>query len=104
MTGTIKVSPEKLIATSQEFSTQGSTINNLTAEMINRACELSSGWEGEAAQSYITKFKSLEADIQIINNMIQEHVNDLQEMASLYSAAEQSNVDDAMALSSAVLS
>ena len=104
MTGTIKVTPEKLLSTSQDFSTEGNTINSLTSEMINRACELSSAWEGEAAQSYITKFKSLESDIQVINRMIQEHVNDLQEMANLYTTAEQSNMDDAMALSSAILS
>lgn len=104
MTGTIKVSPEKLLSTSQDFSTEGNTISSLTSEMINRACELSSGWEGEAAQSYITKFKSLESDIQVINRMIQEHVSDLQEMANLYTSTEQSNIDDAITLSSAILS
>lgn len=104
MTGTIRVSPEKLISTSQEFSTQGSTINALTGEMLSIVASLSSVWEGDAATSYMTKFKSLETDIQALNRMIQEHVNDLQQMANVYNTAEQSNVDDASSLLAGIIS
>lgn len=104
MTGTIRVSPEKLISTSQEFSTQGSTINALTGEMLNIVASLSSVWEGNAATSYMTKFKSLETDIQTLNRMIQEHVNDLQQMANVYNTAEQSNIDDASSLLAGIIS
>lgn len=104
MTGTIKVSPEKLLSTSAEFSSQGNTIISLTGEMMNIVASMSSVWEGEAASSYMTKFKSLESDIQTLNRMIQEHVNDLEQMANLYSTAEQQNVDDAASLSSGIIS
>ena len=104
MTGTIKVSPEKLVSTSQEFSTQGSTINALTGEMLNIVSSLSSVWEGDAATSYMTKFKGLETDIQTLNRMIQEHVNDLQQMANVYNTAEQSNIDDASSLLAGIIS
>ena len=79
MTGTIKVSPDKLLSTSAEFSSQGNTIISLTGEMMNIVASMSSVWEGEAASSYMTKFKSLESDIQTLNRMIQEHVNDLEQ-------------------------
>lgn len=72
--------------------------------MMNIVASMSSVWEGEAASSYMTKFKSLESDIQTLNRMIKEHVNDLEQMASLYSTAEQQNVDDAASLSSGVIS
>lgn len=52
----------------------------------------------------MSKFKSLESDIQTLNRMIQEHVSDLEQMANLYSNAEQQNVDDAASLSSGVIS
>ena len=104
MTGTIKVSPQKLIATAGEFSTEGSTMNALVSQMINIVTSMSSTWEGEASTAYITKFKSLESDIQMLNKMIQEHVNDLEQMANLYSSTEQSNADDAAALSSGIIS
>ena len=90
--------------TSAEFSSQGNTIISLTGEMMNIVASMSSVWEGEAASSYMTKFKSLESDIQTLNRMIQEHVNDLEQMANLYSTAEQQNVDDAASLSSGVIS
>lgn len=104
MTGTIRVSPEKLIATSQEFSTHGSTIASITSEMLSIVASLSSVWEGDAGTTYMTKFNSLEVDIMALNRMIQEHVNDLQQMANLYNAAEQSNTDDAASLLSGIIS
>lgn len=104
MTGTIKVSTDKLLSTSSEFSSQGNTISALTSEMLNIVSSMSSVWEGEAASSYMAKFNSLESDIQTLNRMIQEHVDDLTQMANLYSSAEQQNVDDAASLSSGVIS
>lgn len=104
MTGTIKVSPQKLLSTSSEFGSRGNTISALTSQMINLVSSLSSTWEGEAATAYITKFKSLESDIQFLNRMIQEHVSDLEQMANAYSSAEQSNADDAASLASGIIS
>ena len=104
MTGTINVSTEKLLSTSSEFSSQGNTISSITSEMLNLVASLSSAWEGEAATAYLTKFKSLEADIQVLNRMIQQHVNDIQQMANVYSEAEQANADTAASLSSGVIS
>lgn len=104
MTGTIKVSPDKLISASQEFSAQGNTISSLTSEMLNIIASMSSTWEGDAAVSYMTKFKSLESDIQVMNRMIQEHVNDLQQMANVYISAEQANTEAAASLASGIIS
>lgn len=100
----IKVSPEKLLSTAQEFSSQGNTISSLTTEMLNIVASLSSVWEGDAAVAYMNKFKSLESDIQVMNRMIQEHVSDLEQMANLYSTTEQSNADDAASLASGIIS
>lgn len=104
MTGTIKVSPEKLLSTSSEFASRGGRISSLTSQMLNLVSSLSSSWEGEAATAYITKFRSLESDIQVLNRMIQEHVNDLEQMANAYLSAEQSNADDAASLASGIIS
>ncbi len=104
MTGTINVSTEKLMSTADEFSANGNTISSLTSEMMTLVTSLSSAWEGEAAMAYINKFKSLEKDIQLLNRMIQEHVNDLQQMANTYSAAEKENADAAAALASGIIS
>ncbi|MBQ4569189.1 MAG: WXG100 family type VII secretion target [Ruminococcus sp.] len=104
MTGTIMVSPDRLISASQEFSTQGSTMAAITSEMLNIVASLSSVWEGDAGTTYMARFRSLEADIQTLNRMVQEHVNDLQQMANIYTTAEQQNTDDAAALVSGIIS
>lgn len=104
MTGTIKVSPEKLTAAAGEFSTEGNNMTNLVSEMINLVGSMNSVWEGEASAAYITKFNSLENDLQVLNRMIQEHVRDLEEMANLYRTAEQSNAEDASSLASGIIS
>lgn len=104
MQGQILVTPEELIGTATEFQTQGKNIQDLTSQMMNTVTGLSASWEGEASNAYIQKFKGLEDDIQKMISMINEHVNDLQEMADIYSTAEQSNIDDISGLTSDVIS
>ena len=84
MDGIIKVSTEQLRSTASEFSSLGQQVASLTSEMTNTVTGLSSAWEGEAAQAYINKFKGLDDDIQKMNRMIQEHVTDLNDMATGY--------------------
>ena len=103
MEGIIKVSTEQLRNTANEFSGLGQQVSSLTSEMVSLVAGLSSGYEGEAAQAYINKFRGLEDDIQKINRMSQEHVTDLNDMAQRYDQAEQNNVSDAGNLSSDVI-
>lgn len=103
-TGIIKVSPEKLIATADEFGKEGFIMSGLVNQMINIVSSMSSTWEGEASTAYINKFKNLECDIQVLNRMIQEHVGDLEQMSNLYSSAERSNSDDAASLTAGIIS
>ena len=103
MEGIIKVSTEQLRNTANEFSGLGQQVSSLPSEMVSLVAGLSSGYEGEAAQAYINKFRGLEDDIQKINRMIQEHVTDLNDMAQRYDQAEQNNVSDAGNLSSDVI-
>ncbi len=103
MEGILNVTPQELITASNEFSANGNTISSLTAEMTSQVEGLSSVWEGDAASAYIAKFRGLDDDIQLMNRMIQEHVVDLQEMASIYSQAETANIDEISELSSDVI-
>ena len=103
MEGILRVTPAELISVSNEFSAQGSAISALTSEMTNQVVGLSSIWEGDAATAYVTKFRGLDDDIQLMIRMVQEHVNDLQEMANTYSQAESANLSDIETLSSDVI-
>ncbi len=100
----LKVKPEQLRATAGEFSTQGAKMVNYVHEMISAVCSMGASWQGEANESYKNKFNKLEDDLLVLNKMIQEHVTDLNNMADLYTNAEQSNADIANALQSDIIS
>lgn len=103
MEGLLRVTPEQLVTASNEFSNKAGTVGNLTTEMMNLVTGLSSAWEGEGSAAYITRFKGLEDDIQKMIRMIQEHSNDLNEMATAYKTAESQVVELAQSLSSDVI-
>ena len=89
----LRVDPQVLISTADEFQSSGSQISVLTEEMMALVTGLSALWEGEAAALYIAKFSALEDDIQKMIAMIAEHVSDLQEMAQTYIGAETTSTE-----------
>lgn len=96
--GILKVTPEKLTQAATEFSTSGKNINSMTAEMLSIVDSLSSIWQGNAATEYSGRFSGLRDDIERINKIIEEHVNDLNEMALEYQNAEDQSVEDSAGL------
>lgn len=104
MEGILKVTPEKLISTSEEFSATGTQVRNITQEMLTLVDSLKSTWEGDAATAYSTKFHQLEDDMEKMHRMIEEHVKDLQEMAQQYQTAETSNTEAGNSLAGDVIS
>lgn len=100
MEGELKVTPQELNTTSSELNSKGQTVNTLTQEMLTLVAGLSGSWEGDASGAYTKKFSELSGDIGQINNKIKEHVDDLQEMAKRYEAAENANVEAHNAMSS----
>ena len=70
MDGIIKVTPEVLINTASEFSTQGTQISSLTTQMMDLINSLPGSWVGDAGTAYVSKFSGLSDDIQRITNMI----------------------------------
>jgi len=103
MEGILKVTPEKLIQASEEFSSTGKTISSLTQEMTTIINGLKSIWQGDASTAYSNKFNGLQDDIEKINRMIQEHVTDLNEMAREYQTAEAVNMDESSKLLTEVI-
>lgn len=104
MEGILKVTPEKLISTSDEFNTTGGQIRTLTQNMVSMVDSLKSSWEGEASTAYSQKFHQLENDMEKMHRMINEHVKDLQEMARQYQLAENDNVQTGSSLAGDVIS
>ena len=79
----LKVSPDKLLSTAAELESQGSTMKTYTDQMVNLVNE--------------------QDDIARIHKMVQEHVQDLQDIARNYTEAETANQEIANSLSSDVI-
>ena len=92
MTGTLKVTPEVLKSTAQAFEQSNTQIKNTTGQMMQLISGTCAKWEGDASRTYLNKFKGLEDDIQRMNNLIREHVKDLQQMADEYISAENADI------------
>ena len=103
MQGTLRVTPDTLINTASEFSSIGSVIANLTNEMTSTITGMASTYQGDAAQTYISKFTGLNDDIQRMCAMVTEHANDLTEMAQIYQTTESQNQQLADSLSADVI-
>lgn len=103
VTGELLVTPEKLIATSQEFASTAAQVQTLTNQMLETINSLASVWSGEAHTTYYTKFNGLNNDMARIHKMIMEHSSDLTEMANNYKQAESRNVETDAALNADVI-
>lgn len=104
MEGILKVTPEKLLQTSADFASAGSQMKNLTGEMLSLIKSTNSIWQGEAATAYGNKFASLSPDMEKLYRMVNEHVQDLQEMARQYQNAEQESSQQGSSLGSNIIS
>lgn len=103
MEGILKVTPEKLVQSSGEFATVGGQIKNLTSEMMTKVQGMKNMWQGEAAEAYMTKFSSLQTDMDKLYRMVQEHADDLQQMASSYKMAEDGNTEQGNGLHAGIV-
>jgi len=98
MAGILKVTPEKLNQAANEFSASGKNISQMTAEMMSIVESMKSVWQGSAASEYAGRFSGLRDDIERINKIIEEHVNDLNQMALEYQNAEDQSVEESAKL------
>ena len=103
MEGTLNVTPEELINKASQLSSAGTTIRNITSYMTDIVNGLSSIWQGDDATAYTTKFNGLQDDIEKINGKIQEHVNDLNEMAAGYKSTSSTSTSENSSLPDTVI-
>lgn len=84
----IRVDSAKLIQAAMNFDCQKRTVQTRTNQMIQLVNSLSGKWQGEASNAYRAKFNKLQGDIHQMMAMIEDYVNDLKDVAKLYSTAE----------------
>lgn len=87
----LKVTPEKLLQASGEFSQSREKLWRQTEEMLDVVERTNQKWQGEAATAYRNKFGKLRTDMIEIRRMVDEHVKDLTRMAETYKRTEAKN-------------
>ena len=103
MTGTLRVTPEKLIQTADNFGSTAGAVQNLTNNMLATVKALNSTWAGEGATAYYNKANGLQESINKMIRMIQEHSTDLHAMAQKYQEAERAAQEAANALQTDII-
>lgn len=103
MDGRIMVTTELLRSTATEFEGAMAQISSITANMVDTANGLNAKWQGEAANAYINKFSMLQDDIQKLADMVNDHVVNLNQMATNHESAETKNEDAPTALAGDIL-
>lgn len=103
MEGKLRVTPEKLRGTAGEFGSTNGQIQSITSEMNSIIQSLKGVWTGEASDAYSNKFNQLNDDMEKIHRMINEHVTDLNEMATQYETAERESEELANGLAGDVI-
>ncbi len=103
MEGNLLVAPEQLESTANEFSSIMTQVQSLANSMTDQVNGLGAKWQGEASTAYINKFAQLNDDIAKLAAMINEHVTDLNEMASVYRNAEAENVETSSSLAGDII-
>ncbi|MCR5502627.1 MAG: WXG100 family type VII secretion target [Lachnospiraceae bacterium] len=103
MDGILKVTPEKLISSSEEFSACGNQVKALTSEMMELVQGLSAIWQGEASSAFKSRFATLQTDMDKLYRMVAEHSKDLGEMAASYLQAESGSTEQSNGMRTGVV-
>lgn len=103
MADIIRVTPDRLIATANQFDGVNNEIRNITTNMLQQIRALGAGWTGEASSAYLTRFQNHETDMDKMYKMISAYCRNLNEMAQVYSQAESRNVESAQGLRNNVI-
>lgn len=92
---TIKVNSTSMRDKANSFKTVANSIKTFTGEMTAEIESLKSTWQGESAETTVTKFKGLADNFDDIYNTIIAYANFLEQAAESYDATENANVQGA---------
>ena len=104
MADTIRVTPKELQDKAQMMENAGNEIRTLSQNMTAKVTELTGRiWSGEAQQAYVTRFKTLQEDIERLNKLVSDEAQHLYTIAAEYSTTEETNISASGNLSEHVI-
>ena len=100
---TLNVSTETMYTKAQEAETQLGRMKQSFETMQNLVQSSTSYWQGEAGDVHRTTYQACEKKAEEIFKRLQEHVDDLRNMAAGYERAESAAINRIETLSSDVI-
>lgn len=92
---TIRVNSTVMREKATAFKTVATSIQTYTSEMVTEVDSLKSTWEGEAAETLVSKFKGLVESFEAICTTINQYGEFLDQAATAYDDAEKANTQGA---------
>ena len=92
---TIKVNSTVMRDKANSFKTVANSIKTFTGEMTSEIEGLKAAWQGESAETTVTKFKGLADNFEAIYSTIMGYASFLEQAAEAYDNAESANVQGA---------
>ncbi len=92
---TIKVNSTVMREKASSFKTVASSIKTFTSDMTNEIEGLKAVWEGESAETLVSKFRGLADNFDDIYNTIISYANFLEQAAEAYDNTETANTQGA---------
>ncbi|MHC1734647.1 MAG: WXG100 family type VII secretion target [Erysipelotrichaceae bacterium] len=86
----LKVQPEILTSKASEINAEKTAITGIMEQVKGEMNSLVGSWKSSSSDEYQAKFKQLYNDMENVFVILTEYINDLNEAASVYSAAESS--------------
>lgn len=98
------VSTDELEIAANAFDASRNKCVNLAKRIVTAGGALKGSWQGDAATAFYNKLVGIQGDIQDINKIINEHVQDLRDIANVYKQTEDTIKGQTSGLQSDVLS
>ena len=94
---TIKVNSTVMRDKANSFKTVANSIKNFTSEMTTEVESLKAAWQGESAETTVSKFKGLADNFEEIYATIVSYASFLEQAADAYDNVENANTQGAQA-------
>lgn len=100
---TLRADPAKIQATAGSLKTKIGKLRTELEALVSKVESTANYWNGDAAEAYRRDFKEEQPEFDEAIRRLDEHVTDLYNIASVYTGAEQINVNVSEALLSDVI-
>lgn len=100
-TMTIRVKTEQLVSIANNVETKIQRLEQVFSDIDQTVSTSRQYWEGDGASAFLTAYQSKQDAVQTAFRRFRENVQDLQEIAGVYSQAEQAAVQENAALTTA---